>query len=833
MTNTQISFTCFTGSKDSRLTKTFRKNVDGSIEKISQPLFLNGNAKLRTISTLAELPNAISTLTANQAISIGIFDEPEVEIFSKRNLSAAGSNKFVRTRSKSNMTAPELGLALFDYDADSYMPNNYQITDVNSLIAKLRLVIPELSNIEAIGRPSSSSGIVDDQNSQPTTSSGLHLYIASAVDPKKLGEFIKVRLWNSGYGYISFARNGAMLERCLLDISVLSSERLIYEAAPVLEGGLTRQEQSWTHVAGDALIQIPELSPTELNEYRTRVKKAKSLHSNLDKSGKLEEGYLNEKTTELVETTKIGIDLASKKVRHQIQYENDGTACLAIDMMIDIDGMKISVEELVKNGKNYDRTAMPDPIEGPSYGTTTAIFYNNNGRRPIIRSFAHGIPTVYHLDGFAYLGETEVVYIPAKRTIKKSIVAKDATPHKPINPLLFPEIGSRGNTPTTINNVKFMLEHYGFKLSYDPIKKREEIIYPGMNKSSAARANRDNAAYGAIESLCNLNGLKSNAAMNYISSIAENSITSVAQRWIDSRPWDGVQRIQQLSDSIIADSQFPIELKNLFVRKWIISGAAAIYKVGFRARGVLTFQGPQSIGKTAFFTQLIQPERISREYILTDHHLDPSNKDLVLAAISHWIVEIGELDSSFKKDIARLKGFLSSREDNVRNPYARKSSAYPRMTIFCATVNQQDFMVDDTGNSRFWTIPVTGFKDTSMIDMQQMWAEAKCLLNKGEQWWLTAKSELMLEQTNAAHAKITVVHQCLVEYLDFDAPEDKWQKIQASKLLKDAGIENPTNNQAKECATALRAFGYPEPRKIKGYAMWHVPPAKTPQSWNM
>jgi predicted P-loop ATPase len=28
-------------------------------------------------------------------------------------------------------------------------------------------------------------------------------------------------------------------------------------------------------------------------------------------------------------------------------------------------------------------------------------------------------------------------------------------------------------------------------------------------------------------------------------------------------------------------------------------------------------------------------------------------------AITHWIVELGELDSSFKKEIARLKAFLT------------------------------------------------------------------------------------------------------------------------------------------------------------------------------
>ena len=54
--------------------------------------------------------------------------------------------------------------------------------------------------------------------------------------------------------------------------------------------------------------------------------------------------------------------------------------------------------------------------------------------------------------------------------------------------------------------------------------------------------------------------------------------------------------------------------------------------------------------------------------IKLDHHLDTGNKDSQITAICHWIVEIGELDSSFRKDIARLKGFITSDRDKVRKP---------------------------------------------------------------------------------------------------------------------------------------------------------------------
>ena len=62
---------------------------------------------------------------------------------------------------------------------------------------------------------------------------GLHVYIsASDVDLLGLQRYLVVHLWIAGLGYIALARNGAMLERCIIDLSVLSPERLIYEAEP-------------------------------------------------------------------------------------------------------------------------------------------------------------------------------------------------------------------------------------------------------------------------------------------------------------------------------------------------------------------------------------------------------------------------------------------------------------------------------------------------------------------------------------------------------------------------------------------------------------------------
>ncbi|MEO6747928.1 MAG: VapE domain-containing protein, partial [Caldimonas sp.] len=160
--------------------------------------------------------------------------------------------------------------------------------------------------------------------------------------------------------------------------------------------------------------------------------------------------------------------------------------------------------------------------------------------------------------------------------------------------------------------------------------------------------------------------------------------------WIRSKPWDKHDRLEDVYATLVHWEDYPAALKKTLMHRWLLSAtAAALQPIGFRTRGVLTLQGPQSIGKTAWTKSLVSDLALSHQVVKLDHHMDPHNKDSLLTAITHWIVEIGELDSSFKKDVAKFKGFLTQEQDKVRRPYAKVDSEYARRTVFCATVNHE------------------------------------------------------------------------------------------------------------------------------------------------
>lgn len=375
--------------------------------------------------------------------------------------------------------------------------------------------------------------------------------------------------------------------------------------------------------------------------------------------------------------------------------------------------------------------------------------------------------------------------------------------------------------PATIPNVQHLLNGYGIIVRYNVIKKKLQITLPG---SLGTSDNADNSAMTQIISLANLNNIPIGQIPSFVELIGDRNFYNPVAVWIQSKAWDEVDRLPDIYGTLVAREGFPEFLKNTLLRKWLLSVVAAALKPrGFRGRGVLTFQGPQGIGKTSWVASLV-PDPILRDMVIKlDHHLDPNNKDSILGAISHWIVEIGELDSSFKKDVARLKGVLTSDSDKVRRPYARTESEYPRRTVFFATVNDNNFLVDSTGNTRWWTIPLASIKYQHDIDMQQLYAQLAVSYEDGEQWWLSSQEESLLELHNREHRSVSVIREMLIEILDLDREVNSNDKaMRAIDVLKEIGIENPSNPQCKECAGILREL-IGDPKRIKGETKWRVP----------
>lgn len=419
----------------------------------------------------------------------------------------------------------------------------------------------------------------------------------------------------------------------------------------------------------------------------------------------------------------------------------------------------------------------------------------------------------------------------------------DETPHKSVNFLTMPwenwyqphvEVTKKKDAETgtyydvhkakaTLENFQAMLKFYGVIIRENLMTRDIEITIPGI-KVSEGKA--ENASHGQLLSLCVLNNFATGNIDTFLVSVAHKNAYHPVRDWFDTLPeWDGNDRINTILNDVLEIEYYEgiEQLPNILVTKWLVSCVAAVYEKSYRGRGVLTFQGEQEIGKTSFFRSIIPKDHFNT-WFKDAIQVDTKDKDSVKKAISHWIVELGEIEGMFKKEISALKAFITSDEDLLRLPYERKVEKYPRRTIMCATVNDPNFLNDPTGSSRFWVMATKSIKYVHDIDVGQLWAQAIKLYRDGMPWWLEGEEKKWLAVSNANFYEIDS-HAELIK-LKFDVEQLRFKEC-VTKVMLSAEIclilgLKVERKETRAIANALRSLGIKEGycmNRSKGFVM--------------
>lgn len=332
--------------------------------------------------------------------------------------------------------------------------------------------------------------------------------------------------------------------------------------------------------------------------------------------------------------------------------------------------------------------------------------------------------------------------------------AASATEHPWIDwPILLPakkEGAPPTPNPRCVENTAALLDAYGIRCRWNLMRHSLEIDVPGF---TAAQERSQNANLSRLLELADRRGLRKENVLDHVA-ILTTDYHPVAD-WIASKPWDGIDRKAALMDTIGLAAGSDAMLAYTLIDRWLVSCCRAVLPPvagarKFTPQGVLTFQGPQGIGKTEWLKHLAPPDC---DWIATGRVIDPHNRDSVQQATSFWIVELGELDATYKKaDIAALKAFVTLDTDTYRSPYARREENTPRRSVMAASVNPRYFLVDDTGNRRWWTLACESLCWDHGIDMQQLWAQVMVAASSADaRWWLTPDESAALTLANAGH----------------------------------------------------------------------------------
>lgn len=301
-----------------------------------------------------------------------------------------------------------------------------------------------------------------------------------------------------------------------------------------------------------------------------------------------------------------------------------------------------------------------------------------------------------------------------------------------------------GEQMATIENIEFILERCDVKAKYDMMRKRFEINFPPDIDSlihTHDPDNRTNLLASYLQDFSNVTfGIGVSNFKKQLELLATKNPFHPIEDWILTTAWDGTDRIAHLAKTIPTDDI----LWDVYLRKWLIQAIEAW--AGWRKRHeqkaqVLVIVGEQGKRKTTWISRLAPPiplACVTGESVHMDYQ--SAARDTMARVLQHGMVELGELETTFKRsDSGALKNFLSRPIDRFRRAYGEGELTWPRTTVFIASVNIADVLDDPTGARRFWPIRLKhGAQcDTDhKIDLQQLWRQAYELWAAGQPWWL-------------------------------------------------------------------------------------------------
>jgi predicted P-loop ATPase len=280
--------------------------------------------------------------------------------------------------------------------------------------------------------------------------------------------------------------------------------------------------------------------------------------------------------------------------------------------------------------------------------------------------------------------------------------------------------------------------------------------------------------------------------------------------------------IEALSTGYLRPSDTPGTIYDEMLKRTLIGAVARAYNPGCKHDTACVIMGDQGAYKSSFWACLGHD-------FFSDALGDISSKDDLMVLHRSWIMEWAELDHvTNRKHAGQVKAFLSQAVDMFRVPYGKATEAFPRRGIIVGTTNRTTgFLVDETGNRRFWVIPTTKTQadqiDTAalLLERDAIWSAAVAAYRAGE----TSRLPMQYEQQLSSENESYVVDN------PWQAEIEAWLRrhgeidLTTEKLLTEA-IKKPVERQTKadqmQVADVLKRLGYKRYRSGKGSSRAYV-----------
>ena len=390
------------------LTKRISLLQDGSLRSDgSACVMMRGEAQRQRLPNIKAFADLIANLQTNQAIALGALraDLPDhVRITTQEKLAklngSAPPDLIARTSGHIDYRAQSEALALIDIDTKA-MPATVSanIKRLGGYWGALLSVIPELSTVARAVRTSTSSGISRADTGQDVKgSNGVHIFllVRDGADIERFLRTLHDRCWLNGLGWMMVGAGGQLLERSLIDRTVYAAERLVFEAAPILERPLQQDPARRAPAVengepADTRAICPDLSLLEKTQLRDL--KAAERTRLARPADTARQTFVAAQAARIVEKT----GCSDTAARRTVEQQTAGTLMPPVFLPFDAEDLTgLTVGNVLADPIRFVGATLADPLEGIEYGRCKAKIMRRPDGSLWINSFAHG-RTTYEL----------------------------------------------------------------------------------------------------------------------------------------------------------------------------------------------------------------------------------------------------------------------------------------------------------------------------------------------------------------------------------------------------------------------------------------------------
>jgi len=295
--------------------------------------------------------------------------------------------------------------------------------------------------------------------------------------------------------------------------------------------------------------------------------------------------------------------------------------------------------------------------------------------------------------------------------------------------------GENGKIRPVIENFALCFSHHPDwrgGLAYDEF--RYDIVVTDRAPEGIPRVALDDSAVIDIRRWCERNFLAGNdeKIRAGIDAAARQNCFHPVRDYLHSVKRDRKARIPTFFQQYFgtkADNSIARTMLAEVARMWLVSAVARIFQPGCQVDHLLVLEGAQGIYKSAAFRNLFSSEWF------TDQVPSLDSKDASLQLRGKWCIEFGEFDRLSRHESSTVKAYITRQVDTYRKPWGKITSDVPRQSVFCATVNPAQYLVDEQ-NRRYWPVRCEWVDVQAMkCDRDLIWAEACELYSQGVHWW--------------------------------------------------------------------------------------------------